>query len=190
MIKKKKTKLKKQSLIAIIGIVLVIGIIVSICFFTRNSIEKSEEELIIDNINKHSNLPIAYMDKWKEGTHYDGYEELGNFMSHDFYNDDIKFSYYGYPTDESEYYLGEVVLYTDKYNILGITVGDNYKEAIKKIEKYGYEKDNPNDNYEVKLTLGKFTITIQEQLTKKEEKNVVDRVTLKASSKYLGNRQY
>ena len=114
-------------------------------------------------------------------------------MSNDFENKDISFRYYGYPNDESEYYLGEIVLLTNKYNILGVTIGDNMKKSISKIEKHGFKLEERNNYFVATLNYKDFTIEIEadtENYDEEEEKVIIGAIKLKAKSEYLGNRVY
>ncbi len=193
MANRKKERLKVNKLILILGIIVVLLLVYYACSFIGSSIRKSEEKDIITRINENSNLPITYMEKYNsKDDSLKKYKELANFMSDDYYNEDIWFSYYGYPNDESEKCLAKIVLYSEKYDILGVKVGSDYKEAISKIKEYGFSLKNEDTNFEATLTSGKISIELENRLIESSGKDVdtVGKVTLSAESEYLGNRLY
>ena len=165
-----------------------------------NNKDNNENNEIINTINNNSNLPVNYMDKYdNSNVQLKKYDKLNNYMSKDFNDNDISFSYYGYPNDESDFYLGKIELLTNKYNILGITIGDNYKEAIEKIESYGFKRtDKPvnDDVYEAKLNYKDITIDIKTKYainigrSKDISKTDIGSIKIGIKSDYLGNRIY
>ena len=167
--KKKSIKLATL-LIILVVLLLVVGTISYIIIKTKTNDEINDENIdFIKVINNNSKLPVKYMSKYNalDNAKYksEGYEYLSNFMSYDFKKDNISFSYYGYPTNESEKYLGKITISDDKYNILGVTVGDNYQDSIKKIESYGFERIdgqlNHEDIFEANLKYKDFNIKIE-----------------------------
>ena len=166
----------------------------------KDNNENNENNEIINTINNNSNLPVNYMDKYdNSNVQLKKYDKLNNYMSKDFNDNDISFSYYGYPNDESDFYLGKIELLTNKYNILGITIGDNYKEAIEKIESYGFKRtDKPvnDDVYEAKLNYKDITIDIKTKYainigrSKDISKTDIGSIKIGIKSDYLGNRIY
>lgn len=150
-----------------------------------NNREVDDNEEIIEMINKNSDLPVEYLTKYdKNDESLKEYNFLPNYMSFDYNNEDISFSYYGYPNDESDSFLGYVEIKTDKYNLLGVKVGEEIEKAIEKIEKYGFTLKK--DSY-YNLTLSDFTITIETNLDKPE---TIESISIRAKSDYLGNRTY
>lgn len=109
------------------------------------------------------------------------FNKLDNYMSKDYTDEDISFSYYGYPNDESEYCLGSIGLLTNKYNILGVTVGDNMKREITKLEKYGFKLEDSGDYLEVTLKYKDFTISMEANLENYEDKEntVIEKIGIK-----------
>ena len=183
----------KKKVLIVLGIIIVIAIIavVIVCVVNKGKGNKINGELI-KNINDNSNLPIEYMSKYNsEDNEINGFERLRNYMSVDYSNEDISFSYYGYPNDESDYYLGRVSLKTDKYNILGIKIGDDFKEALSKAEKYGFKVVEHNDYFVATLKNDDITINIESDMENDEEnKETVGIISIEAESKYLGRRVY
>lgn len=159
-----------------------------------NTIENEEiydENIqIIETINNNSNLPLTYLSKYDEtNATLQNYEKLINFMSIDFHNADVEFSYYGYPNDESEKYLGSITLLNNKYNILGVTIGDDIDQAVTKFQEYGFKLD-PDSSYYISLTYGDFTIDISEDFENEQGNHIIGTIKLYAKSEYLGNNIY
>ncbi len=187
----------KNKNVIILGILVVAAIVVIaiIVFISSNRGNNNMENMEIMNIiNNNSKLPVKYMSKYDSAdTNLNKYDKLNNFMSNDYKNKDISFRYYGYPNDESEYYLGEIVLLTNKYNILGVTIGDNMKQSISKIEKYGFKLEERNNYFVATLNYKDFTIEIDadtDNYDEEEDKVIIGAIKLKAKSEYLGNRVY
>lgn len=198
--------MNKKIIIGIILIIVIVLIIVIAVLFSNhsNNVETNNiindtnenEEIynenipIVETINNNSNLPLTYLSKYDEtNAHLQNYEKINNYMSIDFQNDDIEFSYYGYPNDESEKYLGSISLLTNKYNILGVTIGDDIEQAVAKIQEYGFKLDS-NSNYYISLTYEDFTIDISEDFENEQENHIIGTIELHAESEYLGNNVY
>ena len=180
---KKIVKNKKLLLLIIIPIVIIIT--ASIIILINNNKKEPNNE-IINIINKNSNLPIKYMSKYKENNKYfKKCEVIKNFMSHDYKNKDIVFSFYGYPTDESDYYLGRYTLLTSKYNLLGVKVGDGIKESINKIKKHDFKLEEETE-FNSTLSYEDFTIELEQE----EEKTIIKQITIAVKNKYTGERIY
>lgn len=147
---------------------------------------------IVDMINNNSNLPVEYLCKYKDDdSSLAEYNELINFMSTEYKGRDIEFNYYGYPNDEAEYRLGYVSLLNNKYNILGVTIGDNMQQAISKIESYGFTIKSEDNYYGITLVYEDFSIIIKSSGDSKKDKNgTVEEICISAKTEYLGNRIY
>lgn len=184
----------KNKSIFILGTIVVIVIAIIAIIVIINNGKQNNIYRKADIINNNSNLPIKYMSKFdSEDINLQKFDKLNNYMSKDFTDGDISFSYYGYPNDESEYCLGEIELLTNKYNILGVTIGDNMKQSISKIEKYGFKLEESDDYFVATLNYKDFTINIEantENYDEAEDNIVIGTIQLKAKSKYLGNRSY
>lgn len=198
--------MNKKIIIGIILIILIVLIIVVAVLFSNhsNNVETNNiindtnenEEIynenipIVETINNNSNLPLTYLSRYDEtNANLQNYEKINNYMSIDFQNDDIEFSYYGYPNDESEKYLGSISLLTNKYNILGVTIGDDIEQAVAKIQEYGFKLDS-NSNYYISLTYEDFTIDISEDFENEQGNHIIGTIELHAESEYLGNNVY
>lgn len=204
--------MKNKSIIIVgvlVSIIIIICIVVAIIIAnnkngknskninTNNNMENNE---IINTINNNSKLPVNYMEQYdNEDVKLQRYNKLDNFMSKDFKDNDISFSYYGYPNDESDLYLGKIELLTNKYNILGVTIGDNYKKAIEKIESYGFNRtDIPeeDDIYEAKLNYKDINIVIKTKyeinlgISEDISETNIGSIEISIESDYLGNRLY
>lgn len=187
-------KNKAIIIIVIVG-VLIAAIVATVVVINLNS-SKIIDSPVVKAINDNSNLPVKYMSA-RDGANLNlsGYERLNNFMSVDYKNSSISFSYYGYPNDESDYYLGEVELLDNKFNILGVTIGDDMNSAISKISKYGFKLDNENrnNNFVATLTNGDYTIKLNADSRNydgNESNPKITSIKLRANSEYLGNRVY
>lgn len=182
----------------IILLLITILILSSIVFIL---IKKDENELeknknIATTINNNSNLPVEYMKKKtrKDSDRYQKkYEFINNYMSDDYSNKDIEFSYYGYPNDESPFYLASITLLSRKYNLLGVKVGDKIEKSISKIEKYGF-KVTKNNGSDVKFEYDDYIIYIKSDIINyTDDDNYIPRIeeiSISAESAYLGNRIY
>ena len=163
--------------------------------FFKDKGDKNTSSDVKDMVNNNSKLPVVYMSKKSEKSIKIEYDFVDNYMSDDYYNNDINFSYYGYPNDESDFYLAYIKLNTNKYNILGVTIGDDISKSVSKIEKYCFSKLKESSDYNIYLVNGDYTITIEGDLENyDEERNTevvkVGSVSIKAKSEYLGNRVY
>jgi len=163
-----------------------------IFIFVQNSTVSLEESFEIANIiNNNSSLPIKYMIKYEEDeTQFQNYEKINNYMSIDFYSKDrdIVFKYYGYPNDESEYYLGEISISTNKYNVLGVTIGDVVETAINKLKEYGFELEEVDANQYI-LKYKDYNINLETTKTINND-IVIEEINLRINSKYLGRKMY
>lgn len=181
---KKIVKNKKLLLLIIIPIVIIIT--ASIIILINNNNKKEPNNEIINIINKNSSLPIKYMSKYKENNKYfKKCEVIKNFMSHDYKNKDIVFSFYGYPTDESDYYLGRYTLLTSKYNLLGVKVGDKIKDSVNLVKKHGFKLQEQTE-FNSTLSYEDFTIELEQE----EEKPIIKQITIAVKNKYTGKRIY
>lgn len=179
-----------KKVIVLVGIVIFIFMIIGI-LVTKKKFNMEENFEIANVINDNSYLPIKYMSKYGENSaDFKEYEKINNYMSTDFYSKDrdVVFKYYGYPNDESEYYLGEISISTNIYNILGITVGDIVESSINKLKEYGFELEVVDAN-EYILKYKDYNIKIE---TTKANNNelVVEKINLRVDSKYLGRMLY
>ena len=185
-------KNKSLLILGIIAAILVIAI-VSIVIINNKKGDNTNTE-ISDIINKNSTLPVKYLSKHnKEDNNLKNYEEFNNLMSYDYKDENIAFSYYGYPNDEADYCLGSISLLTNKYNILGVTIGDNMIESISNIENFGFKLEENNDYYTATLNYKDITIEIEantENDNIDENNAVIGSIQVKAKSKYQGNRAY
>ncbi len=188
----------KNKNIIVLGIILVVAIVIAIVSMVIINNKKGnylqEISEIIDIINNNSNLPIRYMSKYNNiDVELQKYLKLSDYMSNDFNDKDISFSYYGYPNDTSEFYLGRISLLSNKYNILGVTIGDDMKQAISTLEKYGFKLEERNNDFVATLKYKEFTIKIEsdeESFEKNEDKVTIGMMQLEAKSEYTGERIY
>jgi len=181
----------KKKILLIIGIIIAIVLVVVLIVVNSNK-NKSINTEIVDIINNYSILPVKYMTKYDANDiTLERYKKIDNYMSKDFSNEEVSFSYYGYPNDESDYYLGSVSIATNSFNILGVTIGDDMKEAVSKVESYGFELKEHNDYFSATLKKDDYTIKIESDIENDDEtKDTVGSISISVNSKYLGNRVY
>ena len=192
----------KKTLI-ILGIIVVLAIVVGLAVVIKNRENHIEQNNIEQNavamkteiaeiINNNSILPIKYMTLFdNDDPSLKKYDRLDNYMSKDFRDEGLFFSYYGYPNDESEFYLCEISISNKEYSILGVNIGDNMRDAISKIESYGFKVENNIDYFEVSFIYDDVTITIESDIENDDEDNEsVKSISIKTDSEYLGNRIY
>lgn len=177
----------------LLSVAIVISIIMVIFIFVQNSTVSLEESFEIANIiNNNSSLPIKYMIKYEENSaNFKEYEKTNNYMSIDFYSKDrdIVFKYYGYPNDESEYYLGEISISTSEYNILGVAVGDRIEPSIKKLNEYGFELDETDTQSFNVLNYEDYTVELITTIDDNSDE-IIEKIQLRVNSKYLGRNMY
>lgn len=162
----------KNVLFILIGVILIV-LLVFIFFMNKSDQIKINDDMI-KKINDNSNLPINLLEKYDETNSFlSNLNFLKNYMSYDYDNDDISLSFYGYPNDESDYYLGEIIIKSNNYNILGINTDTSYADATEILKKYNLDKEYKNIKVEI--------INIDEK---------IEEISIKVESKYLGNRVY
>ena len=156
----------------------------SILNFSITKLESSKDNSnILDIINNNSTLPLKYLSKFdRKSKELSKYELVENYMSLDYSNSDITLSFYGYPNEESDFCLSKIDILSNKYNLLGVTVGDEINEAISKIEKYGFKLEKGNTNT---FKYKKFTIKLETDSKKNDNK--ISSLYIEAESEYLGN---
>lgn len=128
---------------------------------------------IIEFINKNSKLPKEFLSDFKR-EEIEGVSFINNFMSKDYNCQDFQLKYSSY-SNESGLKLTSIRILSNKYNILGITIGDNMEKCKKLldldfIEKEGeksslcYEKENYNIVVYIKDNIIK-EITLEAEVT-------------------------
>ena len=155
-------------IVVIIGAILMIGI----AFFViknDNSSLKHKYDIVYKNdvvtlINDNSELPVNYMVKYHEimkekyirfDYSFNDSDSVRGGYKLENKSEGVKLYYYGYPYDSqknnSNYYLGEINISKDKYNVLGITPGKTtLDEATKILEDNKFEplkKEESNVTY-------------------------------------------
>lgn len=154
------------------------------------------ETALIDAINGNSNLPIPYMqnpnavnDTLQQMRDSGEYEYIDNYMSDDYYSDGVMLSFYGYPDDHCDYYLGYIALSTNRYSILGISVGDDENAAIETLKSFGFEKSDKSPNGHSisgnSYWNGRISISFGT-----DENGTITELAIEAKSKYIGDRIY
>lgn len=117
---------------------------------------------------------------------------IPNYMSYDYFGDDIKWSFSGYPHDESSYFLTEITFNSKKYNAFGIKPGDDISSSVNKLSSMGFE---PNKGY-LRNRLNSYNkgdlfIALDNVASRDEnEYTKIETITIQVRTFYLGNRIY
>ena len=56
-------------------------------------------------------------------------------------NEDVRYTFSGYPDASDAYHLTEIELLSEKYHVFGITIHDDLQTALSRLESFGYQKD-------------------------------------------------
>lgn len=160
-----------------------------------NNIENENiDESIIKIFNEKSNLPVNLLSQdMRELENFDNVKGLQNIMSYDFISDDFKVIYSGYPTDEETFKMTDVCFFTDKYNFLGIHLGEFQDKAINKLLENGFELSKNKDLNYVNYTTSDHVLIYNKKNCKVAisfDNNIVNLLEVSLISKYLGNRLY
>ena len=135
--------------------------------------------MLVDIINENSKLPRDFLANFKDEK-IDEISYIRNFMSKDYIGQEFQLKYSGYPTDASNPKLTYIRIVSNKYNVLGITVGDNI-EKCKKIIDYGFIKIKEN-SYIYEKEDYNISVGVQDGLIKE--------IVLEAKTKYVSGKLY
>lgn len=153
--------------------------------FVPNQTLIKNMNVLINTINDNSVLPMNILtafDATKVPSHG---KFIRNYMSLDYYYNDYEIKFAGYPTDENDFCLTNIELETEKYNLLGITIGNAKKQVIKALNSFGFEK-MPEKCSKDYLCFGNLDVRIGVHF----KDNVVVRMVISVATYYLGNRMY
>lgn len=154
---------------------------------------RQEMNLLVETINQNSNLPMPILITYNPEKIIQANKYIPNFMSNDYYYDDYTLTFCGYPTDEDENFLTDIELHNEKYDILGISINTNKKEAIQKLVEFGFSiATNKKTNFrnysddEDTLCFEKLDVKVVIQLYGDN----VSQMLISINTYYLGNRLY
>ncbi len=140
----------------------------------------------VEEINRLSRLPCDLLKKY-DGQVIERLFERGftkyieNYMSQDYYGSDGMVSASGYPHDEARFYITEIDLKTNEYDILGIKVGVYFKNIECIFESYGYSKLKEGDKYYFEKDDVQINIIGEE---------LVENIRVEVKTFFLGNKLY
>lgn len=153
--------------------------------FVPNQTLTNHMNTLIKTINDNSVLPMNLLtafDATKVPSHG---KFIRNYMSFDYYFDNYEIKFAGYPTDESDFCLTNIEFETDKYKLLGITIGNTKKHVIQALNSFGFEK-MPEKCCRDYLCFCNLDVRIGVTL----KNDVVSRVVISVATYYLGNKMY
>lgn len=154
---------------------------------------RQKMNLLVENINQYSNLPIPILRIYNTEIIPQANKYIPNFMSYDYYYDDYTLIFSGYPTDEDEDFLTDIELLSEKYDVFGISLNTSKNEAIQKLFDFGFSiSKNKKTNFrnysddEDVLCFENLDAKIAIQLCGEN----VSKIIISIRTYYLGNRLY
>jgi hypothetical protein len=147
-------------------------------------IKKEITEMAIFELNKNSYFGYDFLSLWDENIDEKIKKEcngkkIQNYMSYDYYGDDIIWIFSGYPNDECSYFLTNISFSSNKYNVFGIKPGDDISISLDKIKELGFE---PNK--------GDLYISFKPQIIDNKIYSTIGTIIIEVKTYYLGNRIY
>ena len=140
---------------------------------------------ITAEINENSNLPIALLTSHEEMREIllqnESITYIVNFMSFDYFHEDYTLIFFGFPTDENEFLLTEIILFDGTYDILGIHISDDLIQARTTLEEYGFLQNDSTSPFEY----------IKESvIVKVEGEDIVESISVRLPSAYTSGNLY
>ena len=106
--------------------------------FTGSENNVTATEQAAKEINELSTLPMNLLSP-KSNADESGYTEyIPNFMSFDYYGKDFIISFFGFPTDEDDFFLTDISWMGPEYDLFGIKIGDEHALAAEILKSFGY----------------------------------------------------
>ena len=91
-------------------------------------------------INGASALPMALLTP-RAGVNPAGYDDyIPNYTSSDYYGEDYTLSFGGFPTDKDKYFLTGITWTGEGFDLFGVKVGDDPRQAAEMIQARGYTR--------------------------------------------------
>jgi hypothetical protein len=150
--------------------------------FLDDPVKREITEKAIAELNQNSYLGYDFLSPWDENIKEKIQIEcngnwIQNYMSRDYYGDNIKWIFSGYPHDECSSFLTEVSFSSNKYNVFGIKPGDDISNALDILKSLGFENNKRGD--------------LQISFDPHDENNSeIEKITIEVKTYYLGNRLY
>ena len=133
--------------------------------------KKYEETLeLVKDINQNSDFAglelLEFSYHAKEDQQSQGTSDILPYFSEEV-KDGIEGIYFMYPYDSKDYRLANIGITQIPYHIFGITVGHNFNEATKVIEKKGFTKYEANSDDDVDFILYRnYHVTVNFKVSK------------------------
>ena len=171
--------------VLIVSLFLMIGICWNDGVVASQAPYESEMRTIAEEINENSTLPITLLTSHEEIKDILRQNEsityINNFMSFDYFHEDYTIIFFGFPTDEDEFFLTEVILFNEVYDILGIHVLDEMAQARIMLEEHGFHQDGST----ISSTYMKDSVII-----KVEGEDIVETISVRLPSRYTSGNVY
>lgn len=196
-------KSSKKGIFITIGTIcalIVVGIVFAVCVensntgkakFIDNQEFRQKMNSLVETINQNSNLPMPILTTYNTEIISQTNHHVDNYMSKDYYYDGYTLIFSGYPTDEDEYFLTDIELQSEKYDIFGIFINTSKNEAIQKLIEFGFaESTNKETNFknysndEEALCFENLDVKVAIQL---RDENV-SKILISVKTYYLSNR--
>lgn len=125
-------------------VIILLFIIILFLFGCSKSKEMSfTNKLYVQELINNSNLSIQLMKKIELTEEEKAFYAVPTYYDDDSIYGEIEGLGFSYPSHEknSDVYITQITIYTDKYNILGLTIGDDFDKVVHTMEQYGYSRD-------------------------------------------------
>lgn len=153
--------------------------------FVPNQTLTNQMNALIKTINDNSVLPMNILTAFDATKVPSNSKFIRNYMGLDYYFDNYEIKFAGYPTDENDFCLTNIEFETDKYNLLGITMGNAKKQVVKTLNSFGFSEMTEKCSRDY---LCVCNLDVRVGVTFKDD--VVSRVVVSVATYYLGNRMY
>ncbi|MDR0444209.1 MAG: hypothetical protein LBH44_12480 [Treponema sp.] len=104
---------------------------------------------------------------------------ITNFMSNDYYGDNITWTFSGYPYDECSFFLTQIDFSSTQYHVFGIKPGDDMQTSLKVLSNFGFEQSK-----------GDLSIQLKHHSKDNSDHSKIGTITVNVKTGYLGNRIY
>lgn len=165
--------------------------------FVDDPIQREITRNAVFELNQNSYLGYDFLVPLDEGTKEKIQLEcngnwITNYMSHDYYGDNITWIFSGYPHDECSSFLTEVRFCSDNHNVFGIKPGDDISIAEDKLLSLGFEHNNGYSRRRYySYNKGDLFIAFDNFVNRGNgEHSKIETITVQVRTFYLGNRIY